>query len=48
MFRIQLYTEETELGALNLHAERPSTCDAHIEEIALAHGSPFEFDTRVR
>ncbi|WP_244324367.1 GAF and ANTAR domain-containing protein [Mycobacterium timonense] len=33
---IQLYTDETELGALNLYCERPHIFDAHIEEIALA------------
>jgi GAF domain-containing protein len=33
---IQLYTDEAELGALNLYSERPHIFDAHVEEIALA------------
>lgn len=36
---IQLYTDETELGALNLYSERPHIFDAHLEEISLALAS---------
>lgn len=33
---LQLYTDDTELGALCLYSERPNIFDAHIEEISLA------------
>jgi transcriptional regulator with GAF, ATPase, and Fis domain len=36
---IQLYTAQTELGALNLYSERPNIFDAHIEELSLALGA---------
>ena len=36
---VQLYTNEAELGALNLYSEQPYIFDAHIEAIALALGS---------
>uniref|UniRef100_UPI0019157AC6 ANTAR domain-containing protein n=1 Tax=Mycobacterium paraintracellulare TaxID=1138383 RepID=UPI0019157AC6 len=33
---IQLYTDDTELGALNLYSERPNAIHAHTEELSLA------------
>jgi GAF domain-containing protein len=36
---IQLYTNESELGALNLYSERADSFTAHIEELALTIGA---------